>query len=172
MRNADAHKILAFASTIHELKRIVLLAVTLIIAIAALVVTFLWYIDYYQSGNSSVSGMMGQMMGNQGTHTRAMPQSILAFLIFIIALAVVAVGGIAYYALVPEIKTEPVSSPRVQPIRGGEIVSNTSEQAKPEEKPSGKEVSWPVLMRTSTPEEERSSMSSLPTVESTFRNSS
>ncbi len=83
-----------------------LFVITLLAAIVALIMTVLWYIEFYQSGSSSVSGMMGQMMGRGISNAiHVMPQSVWALLIFLVVIAVLAIGGIAYYLIVPEMRT-------------------------------------------------------------------
>ena len=102
-----------------------------------------------------MSGMMGQMMGNnnQGANVRSMPHSVLIFLVFLIVLVVGAVGGAAYYSVVPEIEVK-AQTASITDETASETVSR---QAKPleEGKPTSKEPSWPVLLRTSKPEERR-----------------
>ncbi|HEV2227177.1 MAG TPA: hypothetical protein VGR56_10290 [Nitrososphaerales archaeon] len=95
-----------------------------------------------QPHGGSLTGIMGQMMGNQNAAgmTTAMPGYVWLAIAVFVGLTMVGIAGVAYFFAVPEIKTSqvPVSTPG--PVS----------QAK--ESPT---VEWTSLLRTSKPEERR-----------------
>lgn len=117
----------------------------LFLAVAALVLLAAlagWYLGSYQSGGGTVSGIMGQMMGNQsaGGMTTPMPGYVWGSLLLLLALVGVGIAGVAYYTAVPPIRT----------------VAAVPETAAPEPtSPAATREDWNVLLRTSKPEEKK-----------------
>jgi hypothetical protein len=124
-----------------------LFAVMLALSVGTLLVALLWYLEGYQSGNGSISGVMGQMMGGPyGSGAMAsMPSYVWGGLLALVVLIAVAVGGLAYYVAVPEIKT--AAAPLGETPFGGTAKDPPVKTGAPED--------WGVLIRTSKPEERK-----------------
>ncbi len=143
-----------------------LFAVALVAGVVAVLGTVLWYISIYQSGNSSFTGMMGQMMGNSPSNNngvQTMPQYVWWFIMVLFIVAALSVVGVAYYLIFPEIRRSPASpvspssSPesRTSPVSNGETVSDNHLNAAKHEENATQTASWPVLIKTSKPEERK-----------------
>lgn len=104
-----------------------------------LLATIVWYLASYHSGNASVAGLMGQMMGSQYAYgmTTPMPSYLWGLVAFLVALTISGAGGLAYYLTYPEIRT--VAAPVA-------AVQNAPGDLTPK-------VDWSVLLRTSKPDE-------------------
>ncbi len=111
-------------------------------ALAILLLVVTWYLIAFQSANVSMSGMMGQMMGDQyaGGAMVPMPSYVWASVVALVALVGVGIVGIAYYLAYPEIKTSAYQSET-------NVVGQSNSSATKE--------SWEVVLRTSKPEERR-----------------
>lgn len=124
------------------MNRAAYLAILLATALAAFALVLLWYLSSYQSGNGSISGAMGQMMGGQyaAGMTNPMPGYVWGVLAAFLVVIVAAVAGLAYYLAVPPIKTVAAQgqAPTLQP----------ASTDRPKE-------SWEVLLRTSKPDEKK-----------------
>ncbi|MDG6904217.1 MAG: hypothetical protein JRN20_00355 [Nitrososphaerota archaeon] len=144
------------------MKKVVLFVVAIIAGVIALMATTLWYISIYQAGNSSFEGMMNQMMGNSQSSNfgmQTMPQYVWVLLVMFIVIAVLGVAGLAYYLLYPEIRYTPLSPALLskEPISSQPPISETVSEVETEKpKETGVQaVSWPVLMKTSKPDEKK-----------------
>ena len=91
------------------MKRVVLFALLLGVAVLLLALTVVWYLDIFQSGNASMTGIMGQMMGNQnsGNSLYAMPGYVWILVVSLIVVGSVSVAGLAYYLVLPQIRQTP-----------------------------------------------------------------
>jgi hypothetical protein len=124
------------------MRRIGLFVAMLVSAVAALLLVLAWYLSSYQGGHGSMTGIMGQMMGNQyaqGT-IATMPSYVWTSFLTLFMLIVVGVFGLVYYLAFPEIKIAPSQQA---------IVADA--QSSP---PDAKE-SWETVIRTSKPEERK-----------------
>lgn len=111
-------------------------------ALAALILTVLWYLAAYQSGGVGPRGFMGQMMGGQygyGT-ALAMPTYVWLAVAGLVVLLAAGAAGLAYSVALPEIRTQPTGSDLPGKPHGGA-------DAQP--------VDWSVLIKTSKPEERK-----------------
>jgi hypothetical protein len=112
------------------------------IGIVLLLLTTFWYLGSSGSGNASVAGMMGQMMGSQYAYgmTTPLPAYMWASIAALFLLIALGIAGAAYYFAFPEIRqtTAPTESPPTAPTESGVA-----------------KVDWTVLIRTSNPEEKR-----------------
>jgi len=124
------------------MKRIGLFVVMLASSVAAFLLVVAWYLASYQGGYGSMTGLMGQVMGNQNAQgtTATMPSYVWSSILALFLLIVVGVSGLAYYLAYPEITIAPP-----QPA----IVA-TAQSAPPAAKES-----WETVMRTSKPEERK-----------------
>ena len=122
------------------MRRVTLLAGVVGAALLAFLLVVIWYLWGYQSGGANFSGMMGQMMGSGSSNglTPAMPTGVWFLLIALVAVAVIGVVGVGYYAAFPEIRPS-LQQPSSPPAE---------EKARPD-------VSWAVLIKTSKPEEKK-----------------
>jgi hypothetical protein len=123
------------------LKRTLVFLILLGASLIGLLSMLLWYLLDYQSGHSSLGGMMSQMMGstNANEMALAMPGGVWVAVVGLLALVVLGVAGLGYFLMYPELghATDPATAPPVSPGQG------ESKQ------------SWAVLLRTSKPEEKR-----------------
>jgi hypothetical protein len=121
------------------LKRVALFVALCLVAIVGVVLLAVWYLGFYQGPGGSVSGVMGQMMGNGYSDgmTRQMPSGVWVGLVALLAVVVVGAVGAGYYVAYPEIRTAPAS-----------LEQKATEHPNPG-------MSWDVLMRTSKPEEKK-----------------
>ena len=160
------------------MKRVVLFALLLGVAVFLLAVIVFWYLEIFQSGNATMTGMMGQMMGNQssGDSVSSMPGFVWLLVVSLLVIGVAGVAGLAYYLVFPQIHqtpsgvatsldvttsetisnaTSPVSSP-TNPVVS--LVSPPSDTASKRETSDGlisSNVTWPVLIKTSKPDERK-----------------
>jgi uncharacterized membrane protein len=110
-------------------------------SVAALLVVA-WYLSSSQGGYGSMTGLMGQMMGNQyaqGT-VATMPSYVWTAILTLFILVVVGIFGLVYYLAYPEIK---IAAPP----------QATVADAQP--RPSDAKESWDAVLRTSKPEERK-----------------
>jgi hypothetical protein len=111
-------------------------------AVAALLLIVTWYLASYQAGYGSMTGLMGQMMGNQyaqGT-IPTMPSYVWTSILTLFVLVVVGVFGLVYYLAYPEIK---VAVPQQATVGDNQP------------SPPGAKESWETVIRTSKPEERK-----------------
>lgn len=138
-----------------------LFAIALVAGVAALLVTVLWYVAIYQTGNSSISGMMGQMMGNNPSSTQSalsMPSYVRSLIVVLIVVSALGVAGIAYFLIFPEIRGSPQASVHADaPLQHQleETVSPKERGSKLSETQPTSAMTWPVLMKTSKPDERK-----------------
>ena len=125
---------------IKPMKRVGMFAVSLAAALVGIAIVAAWYLVSYQGGQGSLGGIMGQMMGNEGSTGMAyeMPAGVWVIIVVLAALAVIGAIGVGYYITFPEIKSGVAEPP-----------------AMPTGLTGGHEMSWDFLMRTSKPEEKR-----------------
>lgn len=111
-------------------------------ALGAFLLLLVWYLASFQSGAGSLSGMMGQMMGNQNAAgmTSAMPGFVWLGAVVLVGLVIAGGVGAAYFLALPEIKT----------TQGNVDVPGP---AGPANESASKD--WSVLLRTSKPEEKK-----------------
>lgn len=124
------------------MRRIGIFVVVLTSSVAALLLVLAWYLSSYQSGYGSLTGMMGQMMGNanvQGT-AAPMPAYVWTSIIALFAFIALGVAGLAYYLAYPEIRTSAIQ-PTAAPSTGS-LRSDSKEN-------------WETVLRTSKPEERK-----------------
>jgi hypothetical protein len=124
------------------LKRTWSFLLLLVASLAALLSLGFWYVAANQRGNSSIEGMMGQMMGNEYAYgmTVPMPSYLWALVVSLVALIVAGIGGVAYYLAFPEIRTN--EAPSLSPQTLSEVSGSPR-------------MNWSVLIRTSKPEEKK-----------------
>ena len=125
------------------MKRVGFFLLILVFALVVLAIVIAWYVLAFQSGTASVSGMMGQMMGNQnlGGVASPMPSYVWFSIIGLFVLIAVGVVGTAYYLAYREITPSVVSLPKAAAIN-----PLNAEPAK---------LGWSTLLRTSKPDEKR-----------------
>jgi hypothetical protein len=124
------------------MRRVGLFVAMLASAVAALLLVVAWYLLSYQGGNGSMTGLMGQMMGNQyaqGTNA-PMPSYVSTSILALFVLVAVGIFGMVYYLAYPEIKI-------AAPQHG--IVTDAQSS------PSVVKESWETVIRTSKPEERK-----------------
>ena len=124
------------------MRRIGLFVAMLISAVAALLLVLAWYLSSYQGGHGSVTGLMGQMMGNQyaqGT-IATMPSYVWTSILALFILVVVGIFGLVYYLTYPEIK---IAAPQQATVTNAQ-----SSRA-------GAKENWEAVLRTSKPEEQK-----------------
>ncbi len=124
------------------MRRIGLFVAILASSVVALLLVGAWYLASYQGGNGSMTGLMGQMMGNQyaqGT-IATMPSYVWTSFLTLFILVAVGAVGLVYYLAFPQIKT---AAPMLA----------TASSAQPP--PPGAKESWDTVMRTSKPEERK-----------------
>jgi hypothetical protein len=128
------------------LKKIILFAMVVGVALVGFAVSlYAWTLSYQtRSINESMSSMMRQMMGGPGgvdvSQASGAPVYLLVMPILFIGLLILGVGGLLYFAVVPEIRItqQPTDSPPAAPepptaLRGQKI-STLMNTMKPEEK--------------------------------------
>jgi uncharacterized membrane protein len=128
----------------------------LVVALALFLITISWYVFAYQSGNSTMSTIMGQMMGGQYSGVvNPMPSYVWLTIIVLIAALVASVVGTLYYVAYPEIKqtTEPTEIGKS--LSNSEAVDNLPPTSPPSSPTAPSKESWSMLMRTSKPEEKK-----------------
>ena len=98
---------------------------------------------------------------------QSMPQYVWGLIIVLIVVAALGVAGIAYYLIFPEIRHSPALSPSSTPsftrpqsdsplvVKGETVSESLVKEGKPNETVVSQTVSWPVLIRTSKPEERK-----------------
>jgi hypothetical protein len=124
------------------MRRVGLFVAMLASAVAGLLIVLAWYISSYQGGNGSMTGLMGQMMGNQyaqGT-VASMPGFVTTSILTLFVLIVVGISGVVYYLAYPEIKV--AAPPQATP-------------ADAHSSPADAKESWETVIRTSKPEERK-----------------
>ena len=107
-------------------------------SVTALVVLSAWYLFSFQGGTGTMTGVMGQMMGNQnlGGMAVGMPFYVWGAIVATLVILVTGVGWLAYYLAVPE-------------IRG------TSGETGGEPLPRDGVETWSTILRTSNTEERK-----------------
>ena len=133
------------------MKRTTLFAGLLVASVAAFLVTAVWYLSDYQSRSGSLSGMMGQMMGNSGTAgmNLAMPYYVWYPLVTFPVLAVFGVIGLVYFLAYPEIPRL-----RAQPTTPSAPMAASAQTETVLPHPETPE-NWDFLLRTSKPDEKK-----------------
>jgi hypothetical protein len=124
------------------MRRVGLFFAVLASSVAALLLVLAWYLASYQGGYGSMTGLMGQMMGNQyaqGT-IATMPSYVWTSILTLFILVVVGGFGLVYYLAYPEIK---IAVPQQATV--------ADNQPSP---PVAKE-NWEAVLRTSKPEERK-----------------
>jgi hypothetical protein len=123
------------------LKRIGIFLGVIGAALVGLFLVILWYLGYYQSGRSSLGGIMGQMMGTTGTDGTmlAMPTAVWVSIVILAVLMIIGIVGLGYFLAYPEIRSNPAPP-------------TTPEAPAPQ---AGSEMNWAVLMRTSKSDEKK-----------------
>jgi len=118
-------------------------------ALGAFMLLLVWYLASFQAGHGSLTGLMGQMMGNQnaGGMTTAMPGYVWLGATVLVGLVIAGVVGLSYSLALPEIKTSQASAGVPKPA---DLPKGPAEQSKQPET-----VDWSVMLRTSTPEEKK-----------------
>lgn len=118
-------------------------------ALGAFLSLLVWYFASFQAGHGSLTGLMGQMMGNQNAAgmTTAMPSYVWLGAIVLVGLVIAGVAGMAYSLALPQIKT--IQASAGVPERA-DLPKGPAGQSKQSET-----VDWSVLLRTSTPEEKK-----------------
>ncbi len=117
-------------------------------AIVLLVSIIVWYLSAYQAGSTSISSVMGQMMGSQysGAAISPMPSYVWLTIVLVVILVALGVIGLTYYAIYPQI-----------PVRHAPIAVvpvSTPKLTEAEEGPR-QNVSWSTVLRTSKPDEKK-----------------
>jgi hypothetical protein len=124
------------------MRRIGLFVAVLASGVVALLVVVAWYLASFQAGHGSMTGLMGQMMGNQysqGT-VAPMPSYVWTSILAVFVLIVVGVLGLVYYLAYPEIKI----------ARPEQAIAAVAQSSRPDVKES-----WETVIRTSKPEERK-----------------
>jgi uncharacterized membrane protein len=161
------------------MKRVVLFALLVGAAVLLLAVTVVWYLEIFESGNASMTGMMGQMMGNQnsGISLYAMPGYVWILVVSLVVVGIAGVAGLAYYLIFPQIRqtpsavvvshdgsetavtvsnpTPPVSSAPSHATSSVSPAAATASKQGTDESAIFSKVTWPVLIKTSKPDERK-----------------
>ena len=132
------------------MKRLWIFSLVLGGALIFFAIVIAWYTLYFQSGNATMYGMMGQMMGGQYPVTaNPMPSYVWFSVIALIAGLAAGVIGTVYYAMYPEIRHAKGTDSGQVPIASSKV----DPQAEVPSDPSLPKESWTTLLRTSKPEE-------------------
>ncbi|MDV3293134.1 MAG: hypothetical protein LYZ70_02580 [Nitrososphaerales archaeon] len=127
------------------MRRTVVFLLLVIASLVAFLSVAVWYLSNYQTGNGSMVGIMGQMMGNQYVNGMAspMPPYVWTTVAAIFVLMAGGIGGLVYYLALPEIRM--ITTPSELPSKTGNNTDNTGNTGE----------DWAVMLRTSKPEEKK-----------------
>ena len=159
------------------MRKILLFVVILAAALSLLTAVSVWYLSFYGTGSSSWNGM-GQMWGSMMGYNNGGPSSgairyLWILVLPLVALVILGVAGLGYYIVYPEIgRSAPSSSARPSradttdsasvPLRSpssptpvSPVSDTVSTRNETPTDASSSNPSWPVLVKTSKPDERK-----------------